>query len=397
MLINRLILNIFRQHTCLSAKKYYKFYSTDLNYQFNLKIKNVSITDYVNSIRKEYNEFYEGKTEINSAQLIEFKPVIQLLNERENLVKNIHEANELLEDKDEELRKLASEEKSQYEQCIREIDEKILANLLPTGKEDEINSVVLEVNAGVGGQEAMLFAKELFDMYSNYCAFKGWEQDIAEYTTTDIGGIRRAVALINGTESFRHLKHEAGVHRVQRIPQTEKSGRIHTSTVSVFCLPQPTEIDIKVDPKDLKIETKRSSGAGGQHVNTTDSCVRITHLPTNITVECQVDRSQIKNRKMALARLNAMLYQKELELQMEGVQATRKGQVRSNFRNEKIRTYNFCQDRITDHRLTQNGTLHNLEGFLDGGQSLDNLINYLDYDYKLNELLKIVNSINKVK
>lgn len=202
--------------------------------------------------------------------------------------------------------------------------------------------------------------------------------------------MRHAVALINGPAVFQHFKHEVGIHRVQRIPVTEKAGRIHTSTISVTALPQPTDIEVNIDRKDLKIETKRSTGAGGQHVNTTDSAVRITHLPSGISVECQVDRSQIKNRKLAMARLNALLYQKELDSQVAEILATKKSQVRTKNRNEKIRTYNYNQDRITDHRLT-GSNIHNLEVFFEGGESLDQLIKKIEEQEKIETLLNIIN------
>lgn len=198
------------------------------------------------------------------------------------------------------------------------------------------------------------------------------------------------MALLDGKSVYRYMKHEAGIHRVQRTPTTEKSGRIHTSTASVITLPQPEEIDVNIKQKDLKIETKRSSGAGGQHVNKTESAVRIVHIPTGIAVECQMDRSQIRNRKMAMARLSALLYEKEANAQSDEIRNVRKSQVQTKNRNEKIRTYNFNQDRITDHRLTEN--IHNLKVFMNGGEPLENLIIQLDEQYRIESLLNIVHS-----
>lgn len=220
--------------------------------------------------------------------------------------------------------------------------------------------------------------------------FSGWEHTIADYLQTDIGGIRGATLIVNGGAAFKYLRHEAGIHRVQRIPATERSGRIHTSTISVIVLPTPSEIEINIDQKDLKIEVKRASGAGGQHVNKTESAVRMVHLPTGISVECQESRSQIKNRQIAMTKLSALLYQQKIAAQQAEEAASRKSQVKTRNRNEKIRTYNFKDDRVTDHRLGVN--YYNLKGFFQGEEDLDNLIQQLDEKYKLDMLLNIVNS-----
>lgn len=220
--------------------------------------------------------------------------------------------------------------------------------------------------------------------------FSGWEHTIADHLQTDIGGIRGATLIVNGGAAFKYLRHEAGIHRVQRIPATERSGRIHTSTISVIVLPTPSEIEINIDQKDLKIEVKRASGAGGQHVNKTESAVRMVHLPTGISVECQESRSQIKNRQIAMAKLSALLYQQKITEQQAEETASRKSQVKTRNRNEKIRTYNFKDDRVTDHRLGVN--CYNLKSFFQGEEDLDNLIQQLDEKYKLDMLLNIVNS-----
>ncbi|KAF4518848.1 hypothetical protein B566_EDAN006699 [Ephemera danica] len=259
--------------------------------------------------------------------------------------------------------------------------------LLPEKSQDhDPNSLVLEVTAGVGGQEAMLFAAELLDMYQGYIAYRGWEHDRAEIDLSELGGLRHGTLSVNGRDCFTDLRQEGGVHRVQRVPKTEKSGRLHTSTVTVAVLPQPSEVAITLNPKDLKIETKRSSGAGGQHVNTTDSCVRLTYLPTGMVVECQTERSQVQNKAKAMQWLRARLFQQKLETQQADIRGNRKQQVGSSFRSEKIRTYNFPQDRVTDHRVGV--TMHNLKGFMtDGGEPL----------YDLHTQLKILENREQFK
>ncbi|XP_023028249.2 mitochondrial translation release factor 1 isoform X2 [Leptinotarsa decemlineata] len=374
--------------SCRNVPKHFfnKFYCNLSPYNINLELNGTSLNNYIKKLEKEYELLNQSNT--HRSRWIELQPVMQLLEDRRNIVHNIDNLKDLLSENDNEMRKLVEEEKSVLEGQIKEVDEKLLQALIPTNKEDICDAIVLEVQSGVGGQEAMLFAKELFEMYCKYAEYKGWEVEIADYVETDLGGIRYATALINGPSVYRYIKHEAGVHRVQRTPATEKAGRVHTSTASVIALPQPTDIEVSINPNDLKIETKRSTGAGGQHVNTTDSAVRIVHLPTGVAVECQVDRSQIKNKKMAMARLKAILYQKKLDAQNADIEATRKSQVRTKNRNEKIRTYNFNQDRITDHRIGAN--LHNMKVFFLGGEPLDNLIQELDEHYCVENLLSIV-------
>ncbi|ODM89118.1 Peptide chain release factor 1-like, mitochondrial [Orchesella cincta] len=239
---------------------------------------------------------------------------------------------------------------------------------------DACEDVILEVSAGVGGQEAMLFTSELFRMYENYAHYKGWEMDTTNVDTTELGGVRKASMNITGPQAYRMLKFEGGVHRVQRVPKTEKSGRIHTSTSTVAVLPSPSNIDVEIQDKDLKIETKRASGAGGQHVNKTESAIRITHLPTNTVVECQIDRSQIKNRSIAMKTLRARLFERETSAQNASIRSNRKLQVGSAGRSEKIRTYNYPQDRVTDHRISFSVNLHSI---LNGAEGLDDVVNKL--------------------
>ncbi|XP_050307121.1 peptide chain release factor 1-like, mitochondrial [Anthonomus grandis grandis] len=364
-------------------------YSTNLKHHVNIEINNRNLSDYILKLQKEYSELTKESNHLSNSRFHELQTVIDLLSQRENLLSSIDGLKELIDSEDKDLSKLAKEEQSEHEATLKQLDEALLEALLPVDSENSHESIVLEIQAGVGGQEAMLFAQELFNMYCAFIDLKGWDYEVADYVTTDQKGLRHASILINGSESYKYFKHEGGVHRVQRVPATEKSGRIHTSTVSVIALPQPSEIDVHIDPKDLKIETKRATGAGGQHVNTTDSAVRIVHLPTNTAVECQVDRSQIKNRKMAMARLRALLYEKEMDSQMAHITATRKSQVRTRNRNEKIRTYNYNQDRITDHRL-QGVHYHNLKAFMESGDVLGELIDKLERQSRINRLLEIV-------
>lgn len=234
----------------------------------------------------------------------------------------------------------------------------------------------MEISPGVGGREAMLFASDLWEMYQGFSDYHGWRFDILNFAPSEEGGMRHGSVSIEGINAFRTLRYEGGVHRVQRVPATERSGRVHTSTVTVACLPQaPDNIDLQIEDKYLKIETRRSSGAGGQHVNKTDSAIRIFHLPTGIQVDCQEDRSQHRNRRIALKKLKTILYSKHLQAIDRDVKDRRQMQVGQGDRSEKIRTYNFNQDRITDHRLGEN--FHNVDVFLKGGEPLDKLIEQL--------------------
>ncbi|KAF5275591.1 hypothetical protein FQA39_LY06703 [Lamprigera yunnana] len=369
-----------------------RFYSHVPNLNLPM-INNKSLNKYITHLECEYRElkaksFWLPEEEKRYANL---QCTIDVLEQRSAVIEGINNLTNLLSDEDVEIQKLAKEEEVQFTKQLKEIDSVLLDTLLPIEEHDNYNSTVLEINTGVGGQEAMLFAKELFEMYLNFAQYKSWDFEVAEYLTTDLGGVRHASALVNGEKAFQHFKYEAGVHRVQRIPATEKSGRIHTSTVSVLALPQPTEIEIVIENKDLRIETKRASGAGGQHVNTTDSAVRITHIPTNISVECQVDRSQLRNKSIAMQRLRALLYERKLKAQMDTIGNIKKNQVRTNFRNEKIRTYNFSQDRITDHRIS--GNIHNIKVFFEGGFPLENLINKLHHNARIEHLLNIVTEL----
>ncbi|MCL4129313.1 UNVERIFIED_CONTAM: hypothetical protein GTU68_000572, partial [Idotea baltica] len=310
------------------------------------------------------------------------KQVIELEQERKEL-EDFHS-----QDSDPELKKMASEDLEKLSHQIHFLKEQTYGHLLHSTSASAFDEVLLEVIAGVGGQEAMLFAQDLLQMYEAFCVSNGWEVEITDYEATSLGGIRYATLAIKGANSYASLKYEGGIHRVQRVPKTEKAGRVHTSTVSVAVLPQPTEILIKVDPKDIRMETMRASGAGGQHVNTTDSAVRLTHNPSGIVVECQTRRSQEQNRKEAMKKLRAKIYQKELDAQEEKFSSQKKLQVGTKGRSEKIRTYNFPQDRVTDHRLGI--SMHNITEVLSGGLSMAKLTTRLTEEGRKEEIVQLL-------
>ncbi|KAK9869470.1 hypothetical protein WA026_003225 [Henosepilachna vigintioctopunctata] len=390
ILFSRSIICPFNSVVRFETSKMKDNFSNELKVMKIPKIDTALLNDYIEKFEMECKEKMKNNG-CTITPMSDLKLVEHILNERREIISILNGLKELEMDADTALRELAKSDIEKYNESLADVEEKLVCALLPRSTED-CNDIVLEVNAGVGGQEAMLFAKELFDMYLRFADYKGWQVEIADFIETELGGIRHGSLLISGDSVYQLFKHEAGVHRVQRIPSTEKGGRIHTSTVSVLALPQPTDIQIDLPVKDLRIETKRASGAGGQHVNKTESAIRITHLPTGMSVECQVDRSQIKNKRIALTKLRTLLYQKELDAQVAKTSTTKKSQVRSNFRNEKIRTYNFSQDRITDHRIQ--GNIHNMKGFLEGNSALENLILRLDTQYRVEKLLEIIK--NKV-
>lgn len=289
------------------------------------------------------------------------------------------------------MKRLAQEEEVMYKKQLDDLDEKLLNIILYDLDKENYDNIILEISAGVGGQEAMLFVEDLYKMYIGYANYLEIEHELLELDKSE-NGIRHASILLKGNLAFKKFRHEGGVHRVQRVPKTEKSGRIHTSTVSVAILPEPTDIETNLNHKDLKIETMRASGAGGQHVNTTDSAVRITHCPTGISVTSESQRSQLKNKEIAFLKLKTILYQQELNKQIGIVSEMRKKQMGLGFRNEKIRTYNYNQDRITDHRL-ENGTIHNLKSFMTGGIELEKLEDILQSNIQMKILTEMINKL----
>lgn len=297
--------------------------------QNSVNLSDPAVQKYLKHLMLEHDDLYSKsrRTAEENQRLYEIKPIVSVLDQRITLYDSIESLKELnkKDDEDVEVKKMIKEEAQIYLKRLKEIDGELQSTLLEPNLTE--GGVLLEITAGAGGQEAMLFARELFELYQSYANYKDWEVDIASVEKSDLGGIRKVSMLISGYGVPDLMKMEAGVHRVQRIPTTEKGGRIHTSTVSVAVLPQPTEIELNIPEKDIAVETKRASGAGGQHVNTTDSAVRLLHVPTGTVVECQEGRSQIKNKQIAMQKLRTLLLQKQYEEQTSKIQKERKSQV----------------------------------------------------------------------
>ncbi|MBR3754283.1 MAG: peptide chain release factor 1 [Clostridia bacterium] len=343
------------------------------------------MTDKLEQVEKRYEEINAllcepdvvSDMELYKKYMQEIKhltPVVEKFREYKKCVSDIQGAREMLEDSslDAELREMAEEELETAKAALETAEQELKILLLPRDPNDDRN-VIVEIRGGAGGDEASLFANSLYRMYSMYAATKNWKSEILSANETEVGGFKEISFMISGEGAFSRFKFESGVHRVQRVPETESQGRIHTSTVTVAVLPEAEEVDVEINPADLQVDTFRSSGAGGQHINKTESAIRITHIPTGTVVECQDERSQHKNRDKAMKILRSRILEAEREKQASEIAGERKLQVGTGDRSERIRTYNYPQGRMTDHRIGL--TLYKLEAILNG--SLDELVDAL--------------------
>ncbi len=313
--------------------------------------------DELTKLSKEYSQLNE---------------VLPLIDKYLQTQSGIKDANEMLNDP--ELKEIAAAQLDELNHQLPDIERDLQIALLPRDAADD-NSVIMEIRAGVGGEESALFAGDLFNQYKSYAMRKGWKIEIIEENATSLHGYKEVIFKIDGVGAYARMKFESGIHRVQRVPETEAGGRIHTSAASVAVMPEAKDIDVVIDDKDIRIDIFRASGAGGQHVNKTDSAIRITHFPTGIVVTCQNERSQLQNKATAMAVLRSRLYEKQRNEQMNASNASRRSMVGSGDRSEKIRTYNFPEQRVTDHRIKL--TLYKLDDILAGGEGLDEMIDAL--------------------
>ena len=307
-----------------------------------------------------------------SKEYSQLNEILPLINKYLAINQGINDANEMLNDP--ELKTIAAEQLEELNHQLPDIERDLQIALLPRDAADD-NSVIMEIRAGVGGEESALFAGDLFNQYQSYAMRKGWKIEIIEENPTSLHGYKEIIFKIDGVGAYARMKFESGIHRVQRVPETEAGGRIHTSAASVAVMPEAKDIDVVIDDKDIRIDIFRASGAGGQHVNKTDSAIRITHFPTGIVVTCQNERSQLQNKATAMAVLRSRLYEKQRNEQMNASNASRRSMVGSGDRSEKIRTYNFPEQRVTDHRIKL--TLYKLDDILAGGEGLDEMIDAL--------------------
>jgi peptide chain release factor 1 len=344
----------------------------------------MEIYDKLKAIKEKYDktneELSDPKNLSDQSKLISLSKersslieLVEAFNEYDKLLKNISGNQEIIDSGlDKELSEIAESELAELKSKRDSMEEKIKVLLVPKDPDDDKN-VIMEIRAGTGGDEAGLFAADLFRMYSRYAEMRGWKQELVDLSDTGIGGIKEVVFSLTGTNVFADLKYESGVHRVQRVPATEANGRVHTSAASVVVLPEVEDVEVNIDPNDLRIDVYRSGGAGGQNVNKVETAIRITHLPTGLVVQCQDERSQLKNRQKAMKVLKARLYDMKLHEQNKEIAQQRKSMVKSGDRSDKIRTYNFPQNRVTDHRIGL--TLYNLSGIIEG--DLNELIEQL--------------------
>lgn len=344
----------------------------------------MNLLEKLDKIKKKYDNINEQLSESDfsserekvislNKERSELEEIIPVYEKYKNVLKNIDGNKEIIDSgSDKELVELAELELGELNEEKEKLEEKIKFLLIPKDPNDD-KDVIVEIRAGTGGEEAALFAGDLFRMYSRYAEIKEWKTELIDLNDTGLGGIKEVVFSLNGQDVYADMKFESGVHRVQRVPETEGSGRVHTSAASVAVLPEAEDVQIDINPNDLKIDIYRSGGAGGQNVNKVETAVRITHLPSGIVVQCQDERSQLKNRQKAMKVLKARLYDLELNKQNEEISAQRKSMVRSGDRSDKIRTYNFPQNRVTDHRIGL--TLYNLSEIIEG--NLDDLIEQL--------------------